>query len=215
MSRIYIRHYYTYYKRLILGCCWTFCSHYICETVQHESLVLCSFIVLFLLHKNQQGLTGVIIHAEWTAHGWSSSNTHTTFGQMQALFWGERCMMCTMLKSFAMFLSLIIYRKSGCTKALGKYPYWISTWIINNYLEVLELSLQYMHFKGLVPSLLYLAISQIVFYYWFFCCVFLQGSLDVLDVSFTQFHFLLLSPLGHHYPLNKHRKLCSLSPLWI
>lgn len=86
---------------------------------------------------------------------------------------------------------------------------------MNNYFEVLQLSLQYMHFKGLVPSLLYLASSQIVFYYWLCCCVFLQGLLDVLEVSFVQFHFLLLSPLGHHYPSNKHRKLCSASPLWI
>lgn len=72
-----------------------------------------------------------------------------------------------------------------------------------------------MHFRGLVPSLLYLASSQIVFYYWFCCYVFLQSLLDVLVVFFVQFHFLLLSPLGHHYPLNKHRKLCSPSPLWI
>lgn len=28
-------------------------------------------------------------------------------------------------------------------------------------------------------------------------------------MSFVQFNFLLLSPLGHHYPLNKHRKLFS------
>lgn len=38
------------------------------------------------------------------AHGWSFLNIHTTFGQMQALFWAEQDMLCTVLKSFAMFL---------------------------------------------------------------------------------------------------------------
>lgn len=64
MSRIYKTHCYTCYKMLILGCCWTFCSQYMHETVQHETLVFCTLILLFLLHKNQQGLTGVTIHAE-------------------------------------------------------------------------------------------------------------------------------------------------------
>lgn len=132
----------------------------------------CTFILLFLLHRIQEGLTGVTIHAEQNST-WMISNTQL-FGKCRHCFQQNSTWCALCWRALLFLFSLIIYRKSGCTKEE------ISTGIIsllnlnldyNSYFEVLELSLQYMNFKGLVPSLLYLASSQIVFYYWF-CVVF-------------------------------------------
>lgn len=117
MRRIYKIHCYTCCKMLFLGCCWTFEYPVYLETVQHETLVFCTFIFLFLLHKNQQGLTRGTIHAEQTS-------TWIIFLKHSHNFWANAGIVLSRTEHGVhcaeelchVPLSLIIYRKSGCTK---------------------------------------------------------------------------------------------------